>query len=500
MVQHLAVIHYHLRPGGVRRVIEIALPAIARELNLQSVTLVTGEAAPEPWFQSLVASLPGVNLQQWVDPAFRYTSEQKRRPQASDSVARLLAHVDAVWLHNPSLARNVPLVEAISVETLRRGVPAIYHHHDLWVDNRWLRWPELQTLGYRTLDAVARAVFPGHVFHATINRLDHDTIRKHSKHRVGWLPNPATQSKGPAATEVRRARAWLRNRLGDDDPVWIFPTRFLRRKNLAEAVLLARWLRPDAWLVTTAAVSSPEEAAYARKLRAAAKSNKWRARFAILADAENDAPDVAALIAASEAVVLTSVQEGFGLPFIEAVAAERPLIARSLPNVMPDLRKLGFRFPHAYDEVWIDRDMIDIRAESTRQRTIWKTWRHSLPSSVRPFAGRPPILDADGPIAFSRLTLDAQLEVLDAPPERSWERCAPWNPALRKIHGRPGSLELTPWPAQAGEMLDVAHYAGAFRQALSKAAGKPKDGAEAIQRAFIEQRLGRDFVFPILIE
>ncbi|OYV85625.1 MAG: hypothetical protein B7Z73_13210, partial [Planctomycetia bacterium 21-64-5] len=39
---------------------------------------------------------------------------------------------------------------------------------------------------------------------------------------------------------------WLSEQLGDDAPVWLMPCRLLRRKNLAEALLLARWLRPEA--------------------------------------------------------------------------------------------------------------------------------------------------------------------------------------------------------------------------------------------------------------
>ena len=42
------------------------------------------------------------------------------------------------------------------------------------------------------------------------------------------------------------------------------------------------------------------------------------------------------MLAASEAVLLTSIQEGFGLPYLEAAAARRPL-------VIPDLTRLSAR-------------------------------------------------------------------------------------------------------------------------------------------------------------
>ena len=43
--RNLVVIHYHLRPGGVRRIIELALPEIASAvpMPLESITLASGE-------------------------------------------------------------------------------------------------------------------------------------------------------------------------------------------------------------------------------------------------------------------------------------------------------------------------------------------------------------------------------------------------------------------------------------------------------------------------
>jgi glycosyltransferase involved in cell wall biosynthesis len=54
----------------------------------------------------------------------------------------------------------------------------------------------------------------------------------------------------------------------------------------------------------------------------------------------------------SEAVLLTSIQEGFGLPYLEAAAARRPLVARALPNIAPDCASSGFAFPSATPRSW----------------------------------------------------------------------------------------------------------------------------------------------------
>src|SRR5258706_9845437 len=120
-----------------------------------------------------------------------------------------------------------------------------------------------------------------------------------------------------------------------DSPVWILPCRMLRRKNVAEALLLTRWLRPEALLVTTGGASSADEQSYFDQIASAARRHGWPLRLGILQGDETHKPTVAELLAASEAVLLTSIQEGFGLPYLEAAAAGGPRPAPAPPNTAP---------------------------------------------------------------------------------------------------------------------------------------------------------------------
>ena len=159
--------------------------------------------------------------------------------------------------------------------------------------------------------------------HLTINRLDYAVLTKHLGPQARCLPNLAERRRRPSRTRIREARNWLTTELGHDGPVWIFPTRFLRRKNLAEAVLLTRWLRPEAWFVTTAGVSSREEKTYARRLATAALREKWKVHFRIL-DGKESSPPIEDLAVASEVMLLTSAQEGF-LPYLRQPLSQSPL-------------------------------------------------------------------------------------------------------------------------------------------------------------------------------
>jgi hypothetical protein len=303
---------------------------------------------------------------------------------------------------------------------------------------------------------------------------------------------------------VRRAARWLAAQLAQPGaPVWLVPCRALRRKNLAEALLLTRWLHPEAWLVVTGTASSQDEVPYVRALAAAAHQHHWRARLGVLGGDEARKPGVAELLAASQAVLLTSIQEGFGLPYLEAAAARRPLLARRLPHIAPDLHRFGFRFPQAYDDLRVDPGLFHWRRERRRQEQRFRAWR-LLPAAGRRLAGEPALLatEAPAPVAFSRLTLAAQLEVLAAPVRESWEAGRALNPFLAAWRRRAesGTLHITPWPAASSRWLGGEAYGRRFwRLARAAAAGTgPAGNGLKAQDAFIRDRLGAEHLFPLL--
>ena len=355
----------------------------------------------------------------------------------------------------------------------------------------------MRAQGFRTLSSVAAAAFAAgsRVLHAGINSSDVRLLSRHMKGPV-WLPNPAGEETGPGRAAVAQAKRWLRGELGDDAPAWIYPARLLRRKNFAEAILLARWLAPGSWLVTTGGISSPGEAAYAGRLKEAARKGRWRVRFGILAGRESRAPSVPELLCAAGAVVMTSIQEGFGFPYLEGAGLGCRVIARKLPAIQPDLESFGLKLPGLYDEVLIPPGLFDEKAEFLRQRSAFRRWKNLLPASCRALAEAPEFLAVPGrPVPFSRLTLDAQLEVLAVPAGESLAACSAWNPMLGALARESpanweGSAALSP-AACAKRFLDcVADFPAARPSALQ---------ARDTQQAIILERLGKNFLFPLLM-
>lgn len=514
----LVIVHYHLRPGGIRRIIELAVPHLVRQSPrpITRVVLAAGQRADGAWHDHFAQQLSGVPVEVRVEPAFNYLSEQRgTRPRLTAQLRRALeqtlAGADAenclVWAHNLGVGRNLLLTCELAAACARRGLPLVSHHHDWWFDNRWARWPEMRRLGFRTLAAPARAVFPPthNVLHAAINQEDAAVLARHFGQRAFWLPNLTEPAPPPPPPKVRAARRWLRTRFAlDAAPVWLLPCRALRRKNIAEALLLTRWLRPEAWLVVTGAASSAEELPCFRALEAAARQHHWRLRLGVLAGDAPRQPTVPELLAASEAVLLTSIQEGFGLPYLEAAAARRPLIARRLPNIAPDLEQFGFRFPQAYDEILIAPGWFNWPAERARQQKRFDSWRAAMPAFARPLVsapGRLAIREACA-VPFSRLTLAAQLEVLAHPPRDTWAACLPLNPFLAawRRHAAARTLRVTPWPRTAGRWLGGQAYAERFFTALAAKSNSaaPAFAPVTVQAEVIARKLGAQNLYPLL--
>ena len=514
----LLIVHSHYRPGGVRRVIELAAPHLVKALQpaATEIVLVGGEAPDDGWVDALQKRMGRVRVSLAIEPALGYFSEQQAGPPTlarrirthlEQCLSGLTARNVVVWAHNQGLGRNLLLAQALQDVCGARGVPLVFHHHDWWFDNRWSRWPEMQEAGYKTLAEVARALLPtaGNVRHATINQADAAVLERSLGERVGWIPNLTEPAIPPTAPRMRRAKSWLRERLGDDAPVWLLPCRLLRRKNVAEAWLLTRWLRPGGWLVTTGDVSSADERAYAEALQSAALHHGWRLRLSVLAGDETQKPTVAELLAASEAVLLTSLQEGFGLPNLEAAAAGRPLITRRLENVAPDLARFGFEFPQTYPELAIDLALFDWKAERHRRAQRFREWRSRLPQACRALVEEPPMLESAKPpksVAFSRLTLPAQLEVLSVPAATSWETCVALNPFLERWRERAtdGELAIPRWPGSAAKWLSGSAYGARFAELLQRPPAKtvPPGAAERAVDDFIRAKLAAENQYPLL--
>ena len=130
--RNLVVVHYHLRPGGVRRIIELALPhiALASPNSFAAIVLATGEK-PEPNWREIADAKPaGTPVHFFCEPAFRYLSEQRSSPEVIRGKVRRLSkswrkpfhpHETLFWAQNLALGRNLILSDELAKFSARTG-------------------------------------------------------------------------------------------------------------------------------------------------------------------------------------------------------------------------------------------------------------------------------------------------------------------------------------------------------------------------------------------
>ncbi len=423
----LVVFHYHDRPGGVRQVIARGLPQLVRRLgSVAEVVLLLGELTDPGWGRELAASLAGIPLRVESHPNLGYLSgsPQEIGTEAKALVIGELAGQDVlVWAHNLSVGRNVPLLKYLPQWCAAAGAKLWLHHHDWWWDGRLARWADWQASGVTDLaEALERSVPTGcHIRHWCVNRADLPWLQLRAGNDAQWVGNPMPDWIIPDKSGIEDAMAWLHG-LTQGRRVWLAPVRALRRKNLAEAIFLAHQQDQPTCVVTTGGPSSPAEVAGWETLCQTAARQGWPFIPSVLDPGARTCrpprrsglsgpPSIAALLMAADTIVMPSLQEGFGLPYLEAAYFGKPLLARTLMDVIANFAALGCSLPATYDQLPVAPGSFDAARECTRMEERWAQLRPGLPKEL---TMNLEALQPAGPVDFGCLSLEAQLEVLQS--------------------------------------------------------------------------------------
>lgn len=325
----VAIVHYHLRTGGVTKVIETTSAALTAE-NVPHVILI-GEMPASDHLP--VVAVEGLGYGAVAGGEEDDAGELAIRMRAA--AVRALGRPPDVWhFHNHALGKN-PLTARVVDRFARDGEAMVLQCHDFVEDGRAENLPMLQ--GLARLYPVGPRIHYG-----LLNSEDRITLTGCGlpPERADVLPNPIIV-RSPA--------------LPSPDPVGpavvFYPVRAIPRKNIGELLLLAA-LSPAG---TRYAISrAPDNPAWLESHR------EWR-RFAEEAGLPVDFEVVDRLpppggvdasfeswLRAASHFVSTSLAEGFGMVFLEAAAEGRPLFGRDLPRVTRDHAAAGLRVGRLY--------------------------------------------------------------------------------------------------------------------------------------------------------
>jgi hypothetical protein len=325
----LVIFHYHLQPGGVTSVIRTGVQSLGSRSRIR---LVAGRVPERD------RAFPGAEVVHC--PEIDYAPAQpvggalwrERAKRLADSLAERFGGGGQVWwIHNYHLGKNPLFTEAILRLAASQGGPRmILQPHD---------FPEAGR--FRNLSALNRLVtlplYPlgPRVRYALINRRDLHLLRDAGipESRLFLLENPVGPPVGEAAwVESKRGlRSLVFPGADARHPTLLYPVRSIRRKNVLEAGMLLRLVDTPLRLVVTLPGVSKSEKEYSGLVEDAFRSGLIPGEFGTGVRRADLRPE--SLAAACDAMVSSSVQEGFGYLFVQALQWGLPLLARSLETI-----------------------------------------------------------------------------------------------------------------------------------------------------------------------
>jgi glycosyltransferase involved in cell wall biosynthesis len=336
MTLKIAIVHYHLRPGGVTRVIEHALDALAGS-DTKTVVL-TGEAPQEP-----------VAFSFQVIPELQYSEECSQRAAAEIlrememTAAEALGGAPDVWhFHNYSLGKNLRLPEMVFL-LAEKGARLLLQIHDFPEDGRPANYARLlEKLGEGDARKLGERLYPqaDNVHYAVINGRDFGFfadagMRDNNLHA---LPNAVCFQPPREEIPVHEKKTF------------VYPTRAIRRKNVGEFLFWAALADDDETYALTLAPQNPQ----AKPVYDAWVNFAQELRLPVAFDfGKNFSCSFSALLASAYACVTTSVAEGFGLAFLEPFLAGRPLLGRKLPEITGEFEQAGVNLNSLYDLLYV---------------------------------------------------------------------------------------------------------------------------------------------------
>ncbi|MBN2218541.1 MAG: hypothetical protein JW719_14290 [Pirellulales bacterium] len=436
-MMNLAIVHYHLNRGGVARVIEnqlLALDAVLDPGEPWRVAILHG-GRRHGWNDALAERLRAIDLRlvevagldydepadegsednepdrddpmatTQVSPATRQDnfgapgpdSTARKHVHASvdmapdahsdtrgngDLVARILGVLGqlgfapertVVQIHNHSLGKNVALAAGVGA-LAGAGYRLLLQIHDFAEDFRPANYRRLAARGAETIYPQAAGIH-----YAVLNGRDREILRAAGvvDERLHWLPNPVpTLGALPDRTAARQKLESLFG-VGPGQRFLLYPIRCIRRKNVGEALLAGVLSPPETVVGLTLAPLNPVEASFHEAWKQTAAQWNLPCRFEVggpgaMRFEEN--------VSAADAMITTSVAEGFGMVMLESWPAGRAVVGRDLPEITTDFTGAGLRLDWLWDRLsvpveWVGRErFVEAASEAYRRAVAAYDW------------------------------------------------------------------------------------------------------------------------------
>lgn len=378
VMMRVAIIHYHLRPGGVTRVIQQTLDALdTTNASIKTVTL-TGEP---PHADMPVEPYAVV---EWLRyGATPHAPAPQLAAELRAAATQALGGRPDIWhIHNHALGKNLTLPAVVSY-LAEQGERLLLHLHDFAEDGR--------PANYRLLQEISAPLYPQgtHVYYGVLNQRDHRFLQAAGipENQLRDLPNPIHRqphTDSPPAPGVSKLCFDGQSR-ALTLPLILYPVRGIRRKNLGEFLLWVALAEHGETFAISRAPQNPAEQPRYTEWVALAESLRLPVAFGI---GERWPGTFDSLMAAASAIITTSVAEGFGLTFLEPWLADRVVVGRKLPEITTEFEQAGIDLSCLYDRLeiplnWIGRERIEDEIRRALPPVYAAYGRAATPDDIR---------------------------------------------------------------------------------------------------------------------
>jgi len=347
----VAIVHYHLKRGGVTRVIESTLDGFKTLAGPHKCVVLAGEVPNT--FDTAICAREVEGLQ--------YSNAQSGTPACHELLERIRAAAKEalggdpdIWhIHNHSLGKNcaMPGVVASLAES---GASILLHMHDFAEDGR----PQNYRINQER-PTYASALYPdmGSIHYGVLNARDHDILTQagFAQERLHLLANPVEVKTPKQSAEPKQ----LLETLGAER-LFLYPVRAVRRKNFGEMLLWSALAKDgDAFATTLGPTNQNYYAAY-KRWQSFAKQHKLPVHFGI---GEQYDWSFETVMESAHAILSTSIAEGFGLAYLEPWLFGKAIIGRNLPDITADFTANAIELNGLYDSLpipfeWIQMDTL----------------------------------------------------------------------------------------------------------------------------------------------
>jgi len=346
---HIVIVHYHLHPGGVTRVIRSQIHALQQHQPRIAITLLCGENRDDLSFPGVALSVCP-NLHYAPDKNYTNDETKQRVYDIEQQLALHLRQGSIIHVHNGTLGKN-PFFTIAVFNLAKKGYHVINHLHDFPEDRPANLSFLSRIISLHTTTRMATILYPPlpNYHFVVLTTADQkrvlESMPEHRNHTVHRIPNPApTVPDNLPTREQCRKDMCQKLHLDPHTTIVTYPIRVISRKNIGELLLLAAIFESQTQFLVTQPPRNPTEMAPYLKWKKCAHNLDLPVLWEV-----GSICDFSHIMGGSDFCVTTSIREGFGMVYIEPWLYTVPVVGRNLAHTTDDLKAEGLDLFHLYE-------------------------------------------------------------------------------------------------------------------------------------------------------